>query len=121
MFCLNCSEKIIYKLTFSDLFKNREYTLCDYCYYRINYDPTFSVIPIENNNIKIFSLFSTMQSVSATLMPFEYGKLLNVYLKYSNPNTLLLLFENHNELLDNLFLLEKVIGFDFETYCFLEC
>ena len=57
MKCKICNKRIINHITFSDFFSNKKRFICDECYKLYPLHINYTVIPLSNYELKIYSMF----------------------------------------------------------------
>jgi len=74
MRCLACNKMIRIKVNWQNLFREKNYFICDNCFIRFPIDITYQVVPMAKM-IHVFSLFSTTHKIDPDAFLLELSGL----------------------------------------------
>ncbi len=97
MKCLICNRNFTIKGKLRDLFKNNKFYVCDACYKRYPIKLNYNVIPLNNYNLKIYSLFDKYYYFANDPFVLEFSHLLEYVLSQNYQNVLIYNNLNINE------------------------
>jgi len=95
MYCLNCQELIVKKITYKNIFKPNKHKICDKCFSKIIFIQELEVLPIDSGLIYLNILFDKKIN-EFSLMGFLKPYYL-YYLKNMKDDSIILYFESYDE------------------------
>ena len=75
MYCLICNNEFVEKRTLKDLFRTRKFYVCNCCLNKYPYNIERSVIPLNNHNLEIISLFEKERKINYDAFTYEFSAL----------------------------------------------
>lgn len=118
MKCLICNKEFTINITWGNLFREKNYDVCDNCFKRYPIKPNYQLIPLKNKAIHWFSLFDQKYSFSSIAFVKELSKLFSYVLK---ANGIILYYDYvDGDTLDKIIELEE-FGLDiYLVTCFID-
>ena len=90
MKCKICGRFFYIKRKIEDLFKNDKYTICEECYKKYKIKLGYDVLPLNNYNLYIYSLFGKKYFLKDDPFFMEFSKLFSFVLDNNKDKVILI-------------------------------
>lgn len=95
VYCLVCKEEFNEPRFLKDLFRTKKYHICNKCMVKYPFKIEHHIIPLENHNLKITSLFESNRSFNFEGYVYEFGTIYYWMLE-NNKNSIILFYDFFN-------------------------
>lgn len=118
MKCLACKRYFNQKLNLSNLLQKSKYIICDSCYLKYHININVVNVPLNNYELRIYSLFDKNYRINSLAFSYEYSRLFN-YVYCKDEKSIVLSFDKLrlNETL--LFILDDLSTFYAKNICII--
>ena len=107
--CMICNKQIITKVTWENLFREKNYLVCTNCFYKYPIKMTYQAIPINNGFLDVFSLFDRKYHFNPNAFLLELSELFRyVSKKYDLNENILFYYDDFEDVIEKIDELEQV-------------
>lgn len=93
MKCLICKRTFSVKKNFSSLFLHERYLICDKCYKSYPIKIGYTVFPLTNHQLFIYSLYPKPYFINPLAYSYEYSKIFSYVYQKSNMADIYMAFD----------------------------
>ena len=119
MKCKICQKSFFIKRKIKDLLAVQKYFICDDCYNKYKIKLGYNILPLENHNLIIYSLFEEEYIFKGDPFIIEYSELFN-YVLESNSNAYVICEKNVHITkykIEMFSILSKLVNSDIILFC----